>query len=52
MKLRTFTKEKKGRTEEWSWEEPQEVTDAIAAYWQGVHSRKYWTYAGDIKDEG
>ena len=52
MTLRTFTKTKKGREEEWSWEETPEVADAIAKYWQGVHSRVYWTYAGDVKDEG
>ena len=52
MATKKFTKEKKGREEEWSWEETPEVRDAIAEYWKGVHSRVYWTYAGDVQDEG
>ena len=52
MPTRTYTKTKKGKEEVWEWEETPEVADAIANYWRGVQSRKYWETAPDISDEG
>ena len=53
MTTKSFKKTKKGREEIWEWEETPAVKDAIARYWQGVHSRRYWNnQAGEINDEG
>ena len=54
MTTRTYTKTKKGHTEEWSWEETEEVRDAIAAYWTGIRATsQYWNKeSGDVSDEG
>ena len=45
MTTKTFIKVKKGKEEEWSWEETPEVRDAIAKYWAGVQTRQYWSTA-------
>ena len=40
MTIRTFTKEKKGRKEEWSFEETPEFKAALATYWATVAEYK------------
>ena len=41
MTTKTWSKtDKKGREEEWSWEETPEVKKALDAYWNQVKSRE------------
>ena len=54
----SFKKDKKGKTEEWSWEESQATKDALAKYWSKWKNpdaiEEYWKHAtsADIADEG
>ena len=54
----SFKKDKKGKTEEWSWEESQETKDALTEYWAKWKKldviEEYWKNStpADIADDG